>query len=112
MQLGRVISAIPVLAIGLVLWKHARWVAGPENSAQDGTCAGLEEFLSDLLSRVFFVLSLLVLWKGIPLRQLVRLIEVDNDRRFDRRLTMEADAGVGERPRPLNPSEETTYFFD
>jgi hypothetical protein len=112
MRLGRIVSALPFLAVGLALWKHARWVASPENSAQDGTCAGIEEIISDLFSWVSFLLSLLVLLKGIPLRRLVRLVEGEGDGPCDRHLIMEADAGVGRRPRPLNPSEDTTDFFD
>ncbi len=80
MRLGRILAAIPALAVGLMLWRHAQWVEGPENADQDGTCAGLEAGLSYLLSIVPFLIALLVLIKGNFLRgtvQIVRRLEED-----------------------------------
>ncbi len=100
MRLGRVVAMVPFLAVGLALWKHAQWVAGPGNSAQDGTCAGIEEAFCYVNSVGFFVVALLVLWKGFPLRRLVRYV------------VTEAEAGMSRGPRPGHPSEDTTRLFD
>jgi hypothetical protein len=110
MRLGRIISAIPILAVGLALWRHAQWVAGPENSQQDGTCRGIEEDISYLLSIAFYLLSVLVLLKGIPFRQLIRFFEGEDEGPSDRGLGKDRR---WEEPRatPLHPHENTTEFF-
>lgn len=99
MRLGRIALALPVVAVGLSVWRHARWLAIPENAiGMDGTCAGIEELLCYALSVAFLLLALHVLVRGVPFRDIVQFF---------------ADGAVGRRrPGPLHPSEDTTHLFD
>lgn len=63
MRLRNVLATIPALAVGMALLKHSVGVVGPENEGADGTCAGLEESLSQLLAILCFILAALILFK-------------------------------------------------
>ena len=56
MRLGNLIAATPIVAVGLASWRHARWLAVPENAlGRDGTCAGIEELSCDALALASFL---------------------------------------------------------
>jgi hypothetical protein len=74
MRIGKILAALPIMAVGMALWKHSLWVASvsTEDFGGDGTCQGLEEILCKLLSILCFALSALVLFVRPFLRSLVR----------------------------------------
>lgn len=72
MRLRNVIATLPALAVGMALWKHSLWVVGPENDGDDGTCAGLEAMLSQLLAVASFMLAAFLLFKFNLLCRLAR----------------------------------------
>jgi hypothetical protein len=61
-RLRSIFAAVPVVAAGMLLWRHADWVAGPENASQDGTCRGIEEAAARFLSVATLLLSPLAPW--------------------------------------------------
>ena len=72
MQIRKILAAIPVMAVGMALWKHSLWVASPENFGGDGTVQALEESFYQLLSVIFFTLGALILFKYHFVRSCVR----------------------------------------
>lgn len=100
MRLWNVLATFPALAVGMALWKHSLWVVGPENEGADGTCAGLEESLSQLLAIVSFILAGLILFRFNLLCRLVR--------RFTEIVDLHTAPGECE-PRPPKDAGEMFY---
>jgi hypothetical protein len=68
MRLWTILASLPVMAVGLSIWRYGQWAGslGPGDAdwCGDGTVQGLEALLSYALSLFFFAASVIVLFLG------------------------------------------------
>ena len=98
MRIGKILVSLPVMAVGMALWKHSLWVVSPDNVDADATWRGLQEFFCPLFSLYCFLVSALILFKDDLLRSLIRYL-------VDRAWAAEHE------PRERHHSEDTTELF-